>query len=212
MTNNYYPIMVDIKDKNCMVIGGGKVAYRKAKGLLEHGAMVSVISPNFTSEFQSIDNDKLRLINKEYSVGDLADVYLLFICTDNRNVNETCLIDAKNKGIMVNMTDDQENCDFIIPSRIVKGDLTVSISTSGKSPTLSRKLKNEIESCLFDGIEEYIDALGIMRNRIKTDIDDIKLRKSILNELVSDKILADYRSGNIKDIHQELHNIYSRYK
>ena len=212
MANNYYPIMLDLTNKNCIIVGGGKVALRKVKGLINKNANIKVISPNIISGFYSIDNINIKILNKEYSRGDLKGGDVVFICTDSKEVNDKCLIEAKEENLLINMADRQSECDFILPSKIERGELTISISTSGNSPTYASKLKDDIEEMLPNGIEEYIVALGETRKLIKSNISDIKLRKKILNELVNEKILDQVRLGYVANINDLMMNIYSRYK
>lgn len=214
MKNSYYPIMMDISDKKCVVIGGGKVAIHKVKGLVGTGATVDVISPVFNDKLIKLasKDDNITMHERKYEYGDLKGAYLAFICTDISEVNNECLKEARELGIMVNMAENQDDCDFIVPAKIVKGGLSIGITTSGNSPALTKKIKRDIDSMLHKDMDVYIDALGKLRELVKREVPDIKMRKKILNKVVKDNIITGYEDVDPDNIYDELMNIYLRYK
>lgn len=212
MENSYYPIMMDLNDKDVVVIGGGKVAYRRVKGLISSSANIRVISKDFIQPFKHIDYKKLNLVRREYRKGDFNNAQMVFICTDDKNTNTKCLSDARELNILCNTAESQEACDFILPSKIEKGGLVIGITTSGNSPTLSAKIKDEIEQALPNNIDEYIEGLGIIRRIVKNEIDDLDMRKKILNAMVSKDIIDRISNKDIDDIYRELMSIYIRIK
>lgn len=161
-----YPIFLNIENKLAVVIGGGKVAFRKASNLLQSGAIVKIISPSFISDFNLLVlnyKEKLSLLEKEYEYGDLKDSILVFSATDKREVNLLVEKEAKQQKILLNSTDNPQSADFILPSIIKKGDLNIAISTSGASPAYSSRLKKEIETFLDCNIEEILILLKNIR-------------------------------------------------
>ena len=142
----YYPIYLDMAGRPCAVIGGGEVAERKVAGLLEAGAEVAVISPDVTDNILRWSKENaIALIARRYQPGDLATFDLVFVATDDRAVSEQAGKEGHSLGVWINAADDPAHCDFILPSMFRRGDLTVAISTGGKSPALARMIREELE-------------------------------------------------------------------
>ena len=137
-----YPIFLDLSGRRCVVVGGGEVANRKARKLLQARAEVVVISPEVKPELESVATEVLR---RSYGVGDLEDAYLAFAATDAREVNAAVAEEAKERGIPVNVADRPLEGDFALPSTLRRGRLQVAVSTGGASPTLARRIKDELE-------------------------------------------------------------------
>jgi precorrin-2 dehydrogenase/sirohydrochlorin ferrochelatase len=156
----YYPICVDMAGRACLVVGGGRVAERKACGLLESGARVTVVSPALTARLESWAREgQISVIRRGYETGDLADQSLVFVATDNGEVNAMVAADARAAGVLINAADDPAHCDFIIPAVLTRGALTVAVSTGGASPALSRAVRDELETH-FDR-EDYASLLEV---------------------------------------------------
>ncbi len=128
-----------------LVVGAGKVALRKTRGLLEAGARVTVVAPRWAPEFVSLP---VRLLRRRFRASDLRGVCLAFTATDDRRVNHRVAIEAKRRGIPVNVADAPGECDFLVPARVRSGHLQVAISTSGRSPRLAAELRRRIERVL----------------------------------------------------------------
>lgn len=141
----YYPIFLDLKDKPVLVAGAGKVALRKAKGLVEAGARVTVAAPRWEPEFEHLP---VRLLKRAVELSDLEGAYLAFTATDDRAVNHAIAAEAKQRGIPVNVADAPAECDFLVPSRIERGDVQIAVSTGGRSPRLAVEVRRKIEEML----------------------------------------------------------------
>lgn len=163
----YYPIFLDIKDKKCVIVGGGEVAARKAERLLDCGAKVFVISPRLSPELAALKEKAVIChIDAQYS-GDLMDGAVLIIgATDDEITNARVSHDARSKGIPVNIVDDPQKCDFILPALMQKGDLAITIGTGGKSPALARYLREELESRYGSEFEIFLNILGDLRAKM----------------------------------------------
>ena len=155
----YYPVFLDIAGKPAVVIGGGQVALRKVEGLLDAGAHVTVISPALHPDLEAlVAAGRVRHIAREYSPGDLEGCLLAFVGTDDRSVNAAVAREGKQRGVWVNAVDDPANCDFIMPGIVRRGDIVLAVSTSGGSPAMARKLREDLEEFLT---EEYILMLDL---------------------------------------------------
>jgi len=143
----YYPILLDMTGKRCVVIGGGAVAERKAEGLLQVEADVTVISPRLARRLESLAQEgKIGHAAREYRPGDLAGYDLAFVATDDDEVNVAVFREGKARGVWVNAADDPAHCDFILPSVLRRGDLIVAVATGGSSPALSRAIREDLEA------------------------------------------------------------------
>jgi siroheme synthase-like protein len=141
----HYPIFLDLKDRPVLVVGAGKVGLRKTKGLLEAGARVTVVAPEWEPEFESLP---VRIVPRRFRASDLSACTLVFAATDDRLTNHRIGIAAKGKGIFANIADSAEECGFIVPARVQRGSVQVAVSTGGESPRLSAELRRKLEDIL----------------------------------------------------------------
>jgi siroheme synthase-like protein len=154
-------MFMDLSDRRCVVVGGGAVANRKARKLLQARAEVVVISPEVLPELASV---AVKVEQRTYRPGDLSGAYLAFTATDSREVNAAVTREAHERGIPVNVADRPAEGDFALPSTLRRGGLQVAVSTGGASPTLARRIRAELEKTFgpeWSGIvEEYSRARG----------------------------------------------------
>jgi siroheme synthase-like protein len=141
----HYPIFLDLKDRPVLVVGAGKVALRKTKGLLEAGARVTVVAPECEPEFEKLP---IRMIARRFRASDLANGMLVFAATDDRLTNHRIGIAAKGKGVFANIADSAEECDFIVPARVQRNSVHIAVSTGGENPRLSAELRKKLEEIL----------------------------------------------------------------
>ena len=143
---SYFPIVLEMTARRCLVIGGGVVAERKIAGLLEVGAAVTVITPEVTPAILNWSkNHSIQLEGRCYRIGDLAAYQLVFVATDDADVNDRVYQEGKSCGVWVNAADDPDHCDFILPAVIRRGELMVAISTGGASPAATRAIREELD-------------------------------------------------------------------
>jgi len=143
--NRWYPIFLDLKDHSVLVVGAGKVALRKTKALLEAGAKVTVVAPKHLRDFARLP---VKLVDREFRTSDLTGAMLVFAATDDRLTNHRIAIAAKGRGILANIADSAEECGFIVPARVNKGDVQIAIATGGRNPRLSAELRRKLEQLL----------------------------------------------------------------
>ena len=156
----YYPVFWNIAGKKCVVVGGGDVAARKVTRLLDCNAKVCVVSPGLVPELEELKRNRLiDHVNDAYESKYLNGAVLVIGATDDEKINDAISKDAKEKNLPVNIVDDPQKCDFILPSLIERGDLTIACSTGGQSPALARYLREELE--LVYG-EEYAVLASIL--------------------------------------------------
>jgi siroheme synthase-like protein len=144
-----YPVMLDLEGRVCLVVGGGVVAARKISALLDAGARVTVVSPVLAPAVLDIARDgRLRWWPREYAEGDVAGFALVMVATDDDRVNARVAAEARERSVWVNCADDPARCDFILPSVLRRGPLTVAVSTGGASPTVAHMVREELEAVL----------------------------------------------------------------
>ena len=141
----HYPIFLHLKDRSVLVVGAGKVALRKTKGLLEAGARVTVVAPDVEPEFEDLP---VRLVRRRFRATDLAGMMLVFAATDDRLANHRIGIAAKGRGVFANIADSAEECDFVVPARLARGSVQIAVSTGGENPRLSAELRRKLEEVL----------------------------------------------------------------
>jgi siroheme synthase-like protein len=141
----YYPIFLDLTGKPVLVVGAGKVALRKTKGLLEAGAAVTVVAPRAESEFVRL---AVTMRRRVFRASDIRGAVLVFAATDDRTVNHAVAQAAQRQGIPVNVADARAECSFIVPARITRRNLQIAISTGGESPRVAAALRRKIEENL----------------------------------------------------------------
>lgn len=165
----YYPIFLDLRDRPCAVIGGGREAQRKVAGLVAAGAQVTVIAPVLTRPLQRLlAEGKIDCRQRPYQEGDLEGFEVCIVATDNGAVNAQVAAEGKRRRVWVNAADDPAHCDFILPSVIRRGAITVAASTDGRSPALARRLREELEAYLTPEMPALADLLGEVRAELRT--------------------------------------------
>ncbi len=165
----YYPVFLDLAGRSCLVIGGGSVARRKVETLLEYETKVKVISPVLSPELEKMAAEGvIEAIARRYQNGDLVGAFLVIAATDNTEINEQVCIEAKGRGQLINVVDDAGRSNFIVPSSLRRGDITIAISTSGMSPALARKIRVNLE----ERIGPEYGILARLVNEVRSQLID----------------------------------------
>jgi siroheme synthase-like protein len=184
--HQYYPIFLDITGKDCLIVGGGLVAERKAVMLLKFDASVRVISPKVTKKLARLaETGRISVVLREYTSGDHTGTAVIFACTDIRETNRLIREDAARERIPVNVVDKPEECDFIVPSIIRKGDVTIAISTSGRAPMASKRIRQAIEEKIIDDHAAYTRIIAALRQYILTRVPDKNVRRRLMDMIGS---------------------------
>lgn len=185
---NYYPVVLNLYGYWCLVVGGGKVAQRKVLSLLECGANVRVVSFNLTPHLQKmVEANAIEFKQKEYHPSDLEGIFLVIAATDQAAINKKIANDCRFHNILVNIADKPETGNFLVPAILKRGSLVISVSTSGKSPLLARKIRNEIKALYGPEYKEIIELFGNLRAEILKETCDQVTKKKMLVALVETK-------------------------
>ena len=163
-----YPMFVKLTGRRCVVVGGGRVAQRKVRGLIESGASVVVIAPNVTEVLTAAgDRGDLTICRRGYEVGDLEGAFLVFAATNDSAVNGAVISDAAAVGALVNAAEDPTSGDFFVPATVRRDDLVLAISTGGRSPTFARHVRAELEAWLTPSRIDLLDLLADVRGELQ---------------------------------------------
>jgi siroheme synthase-like protein len=192
----YYPIYLDIENRNVIIIGGGEVCARKAETMMRYGARVTIVSPEFTSEIEQWARDgQLAIRRKRYETSDIEDAHIVIASTDDTSVNEQVAADSRARRIPVNVVDVTPLCEFIVPAIIEKDGIQIAISTGGKSPALARTLKEDLNRTIGPEYSEVNDLLGSLRDSAKAKLPTDTDRKRFFDGIIAQGVLQMLRDG-----------------
>ncbi len=195
-SKSYYPVLLDLSEKSCLVVGGGDVAYRKVRILLKFNARIKLVSPRVTkSLIRLAEAGRIAIITRGYLTEDLEGTALVFAATDLAEINAKIKADAGERNIPVNVVDNPQLCDFIVPSIVKKGPISIAISTSGTLPSLSKKLRKLITTQITDDYVRYAEILGRIRRLLIETEKDSKRRGMLLRKLGNMDISEVNRMG-----------------
>ena len=190
MSRAYYPIFLDLKGKKTLVVGGGMVAQRKIETLLEHEADVHVISRALTPALnRAVEAGRVKLVGEEFHESHLDGAFMVIAATDDTGLNRRVSRSAQERGLLINAVDQPDDCNFIVPSSLRRGDLRIAISTSGKSPAMARKVREDLEKHFGDEYESFLNLMGEMRREILARGLSQKEKSRIFRELIDSPIL-----------------------
>lgn len=164
----YYPVFLELADQPCVVIGGGVVAERKIAGLRVVGAVVTIVSPSLTPPLEQwVGEGTVRHVQRVYRSGDLAGYRLAFAATGNSAVNAAVYQEGLERGVWVNAVDDPTHCDFILPGVVRRGHLIAAMATGGKSPALTRAIRDELDAYFSADYALLSEVAAEVRQRLR---------------------------------------------
>ena len=198
MDHHYYPAFIDLRGKQCIVVGGGKVAERKVAALLRSGAKVTVVSPFVTGVLANYSERKrIKHVKRKYRKGDLEDAFIVIAATSDGRVNQEVSLDAQ---CLLNVVDAPELANFIVPSVIKRGPLALAVSTSGSSPALAKSIRKELELLYSKEFGLFVDFLGKQRKKALMDIADDGIRERLMKQIAAPEMLGTLRREGFKAI------------
>jgi precorrin-2 dehydrogenase/sirohydrochlorin ferrochelatase len=186
---NYYPIMLDIRRRLALVIGGNRIAAEKATALVASGAIVTVMSPEFCDELLSLaQRQEVTLRYKAYEPGDLAGAFVVVAATDDPQQIDAIWTETQERGQLVNIVDVPSRCSFIVPSILRRGQLTIAVSTEGASPSLAKRIRHYLETLFPPSYGLYLKLAAVVRGH---------LRKQGLSYEQRDEFFSDFFTSDI---------------
>jgi len=188
-----YPIVLNLFGRRVLVVGGGEVALRKARALADAGAEVRVVAPKLLSAFA--EDGRFECLAARYEKQHLEGARVAVAATDDEAVNRQVASDARAAGVLVNVVDRPELCDFIVPAQVRRGGLVVAVSTGGAAPSLARRLRERLEKEFGPEYATYLAVLREVREDLKKRNIPADLRRRIFKRLAEDDLLAAARQG-----------------
>jgi len=190
-----YPIFLELGGKRAVVIGGGTVALRKAKVLLDAGARLVVVAEEATDALTAVcAQHGAELIRSRYSKQYIAEAVLVIAATNDAKVNEQVYRDCQALEILCNVVDDPQHCDFFVPAVVKRGDLQIAIGTEGYCPAYAGHLRQKLETIFTEEHGRFLAELERIRREIVDGVPGAIDRKSLLGELVDDESFEYFRA------------------
>ncbi len=197
----YFPICLDIRDRPCLVIGGGEVATRKATSLLDCGARVTVVGLRISERLCDLARKgRIAVKKRGYRAGDLDGQFLVIGATDDESLNRRVHADAEARRVLCNIADRPEICHFILPAVVRRGDLTLTVSTGGKSPAFAKYLRKRLEQEFGTEYEPFLRLMGAVRKELLRRAHAPEQHKPLLERLIGEGLLDMVRDHRTADI------------
>lgn len=196
----YYPAYLDLRGRPCLVIGGGPVAEGKTLTLLEAGADVTIVSPALTLKLQELSQSgRISHHQKNFEEKDLSGAFLVIAATDLPDMNSSAAQACKKNNILVNVVVPPEESSFIVPSVVERGDLLIAVSTSGISPALAKKIRQELETRYGAEYALFLERLAEIRQRVLEEVTDEQKRRMIFQKIVDSDVINLLQQGRVHD-------------
>jgi precorrin-2 dehydrogenase/sirohydrochlorin ferrochelatase len=197
----YYPINLDVLDRDCLVVGGGGVGERKVRTLLECGALVTVVTTDATSYLQTLASEgRIALKTKGYEPSDINGRFLVIGATDSEVVNEEISKDAAARGLLCNIADRPAACNFVLPAIVRQGDLLIAISTSNKSPAVARRIRQTLEKEFGPEYGVLLNLMGAIRQKLLSESKSPEVHKKTFEQLLDRGLLKMVREERTQDV------------
>ena len=204
----YYPIFLDLDNQKVLVVGGGKVAERKIQNLLRYGCQIYIVSPHLTPRLkQLVAKKKIHSLSHEALSLALDEAFMVIAATDDPEVNSQIASQAKERGLLINAVDQPEDCNFIVPSIVQRGDLQIAISTAGKSPALAKRIRKEMEVTFGPEYTSLIELMGLLRTRLLAQENLSSENRIMFEKLVNSNLLELIKKGNVHGVKNTLESI-----
>jgi precorrin-2 dehydrogenase/sirohydrochlorin ferrochelatase len=186
----FYPAFIDLENRTVLVVGGGVVAERKVEMLLETGALVTVVCPQITEQLDAYSqSNRITVRQRGFIPSDVDGASLVISATDDPTTQTEVASIAESKNILVNTVDKPELCSFIVPAILRRGDITIAISTSGKSPSLAAELRARLDRVLTDEFARTAKVLGAVRQEVHRHFAGSDDRKRVFDSIIGSGII-----------------------
>lgn len=187
-----YPLYLKLTNNPCLVIGGGTIAERKTRSLLDSGAEITLISPDVTENLQKLINGKvISYQNRLFESGDTTGFFLVIAATNSREVNKIVYRESMANLSLINCVDDPEYCNFYVPAQVKRGQLKIAISTEGQLPMMAGKIRHYFDTLIPENMGDKLEELGELRRQIIAEAGDDKNKKNeMFAELLTPSIDA----------------------
>ena len=207
----YYPVHLDINNRKVLVVGGGSVGSRKVKTLLDCGARVTVVSPEVSRQLRELAaSGDIKLAERSYQSEDLNGVFVVIGATDDETLNQQISSDADRLNTLCNIADRPEVCNFILPSIVQRDDLVITISTSGQSPALAKKLRKSLENQFGEEYGTLLQLMGAIRKKLLQQAHKPEAHKPLFEQLINSDLIVMIQAGKTEEIDMLLFDILGK--
>jgi siroheme synthase-like protein len=183
------PVFVKLANRPCLVVGAGTIAASKISALLDSGARITVVAPSANPEIKQLAASRqLHWLHRKFQLTDLAGAFLAIAATSDDAVNRAVFLESQRLGILCNSVDDPPHCDFYFSAVVRRGDLQIAISTSGESPAVAQRFRQEIEESLDECVGDWLRLVGDLRREIMAKQPPSEQRKRLLHLLAYSEI------------------------
>ena len=197
----YYPVHLDINNRNALVVGGGGVGTRKVRTLLACGARVTVVSLETSRQLRDLAaSGEIVLEERSYQSDDLSDMFLVIGATNDEKLNRQISSDADRLNTLCNIADRPEVCNFILPSIVHRDDLVITISTSGKSPALAKKLRKALINQFGEEYGTLLRLMGAIRKKLLRQAHEPEAHKPLFEQLLNSDLIRMIQKAEIDKI------------
>ncbi len=201
----FYPMFLRVAGRRCVVIGGGKVAEQKVSALLAAGAQVTIVSPELTPKIeQLLAAGRVEHRSRPYRHGDLRGVLLAVAATDDEEIQRRVAQEARETGVLLNVVDRPDLCDFVVPAVVQRGDLVIATSTGGASPAFAKRIRRDLEERFGPEYAEALQLLHRLRQRLAGRLMSSTERQRIFTTLANSPLLEYLRRRQTHAIDQLL--------
>jgi precorrin-2 dehydrogenase/sirohydrochlorin ferrochelatase len=207
----YYPVCLNVRNRRCLVVGGGGVGTRKVKSLVDCGARVTVVTLTAAPELEQMAaRGEIALVKRAYTPADLTDTFLVFGATSDTALNDRIHQDAEDRKILCNIADYPAGCNFILPSVVQRGDLQIAVSTSGKSPAFARWMRKEMETRYGPEYADFLRLMGLVRDKLLAEKHEPEAHKPLFEQLVHSALPELIRRGQKNEVDDILVKVLGR--
>nr|WP_320011669.1 bifunctional precorrin-2 dehydrogenase/sirohydrochlorin ferrochelatase [uncultured Desulfobulbus sp.] len=206
-----YPVNLQLEDKLCVVVGGGVVAARKVRGLVAAGGRIRIVSPVLGEQLQACtQKEYFEWRQKKFESADLDGAFLVFAATDNPNVQQAIVAAAHSRGLLVNVADGPELCDFQIPAVVRRGDLSISIATGGKTPAVAALVRRHLEQVVGEEYALLTELVGVIRQDITSLAISDGEKKILFQKILQEDIVTWLRERQWHKVQERLEAVIGR--
>ena len=204
----YYPVNLDIRNRPCLVVGGGRVGTRKVKTLIACGAAVTVVSLRAGDALVKLAAEKaIVLKQRSYQASDVEGMFLVIGATDDESLNRRIHADAERRNLLCNIADRPEICNFVLPAIVQRGDFMIAISTAGKSPAFAKHIRKQLEAQFGQEYGQLLNLMGAIRTRLLAAAHEPEAHKPLFEQLIAGDLLHLVKAQEINRIDRLLERV-----
>jgi precorrin-2 dehydrogenase/sirohydrochlorin ferrochelatase len=183
---SYFPAYINLEERKILLVGGGAIALEKLEKLLDFSKEITVIAREISPDMNdTVKAHCLTLYQRPYRRGDIEGFDIVIVATDTVELHRDIYEESRSSRVLVNSVDDTRYCDFIFPSYIKRGDLTISFSTSGASPAFARQIRRYFEKAIPEGVDDFLRRMKALRSELPKGMERMKKFESMVEEYMT---------------------------